>query len=283
MNNEDENIAKINSENIELENKVREFEEANKLIRETTGADDINEICQKFSNLRETKDKLKKERKELEKTCEILNKKKDELALELNIIKYQGQDDITRKEIEDNEKTADRTFKACEDSKVKLKRAEKLTNDVKAGVGMITNILKTKIFEEIFLDDKTFSDKEIGYKQAYRDVISQDDKEMRWLLNRILEVSEFVYSKYKTAKENDPIDDAETKLNRKEENDLEQIYLHQSIESINNSGSNNEDDDIDNKDFGFRTDRLGNMRNQTADPRLKRNNKITLKAIDKRK
>lgn len=90
-----------NSQNIELEKKVKEYEDADKLVRETTGADDINEICQKFSNLRETKDKLKKERKELEKMLENLTKKKDELAFELNNLKYQGQDEITRKEIED--------------------------------------------------------------------------------------------------------------------------------------------------------------------------------------
>jgi hypothetical protein len=90
-----------NNVNNELEKRVREYEEADKLIRETTGADDINEICQKFSNLRETKDKLKKERKDLEKLCDTLNKKKDELVTELNKLKYQGQDEITRKEIED--------------------------------------------------------------------------------------------------------------------------------------------------------------------------------------
>ncbi len=90
-----------NQHNNELDIRVKEYEEADKLIRETTGADDINEICQKFSNLRETKDKLKKERKDLEKLCESLAKKKDELGAELNKLKYQGQDEITRKEIED--------------------------------------------------------------------------------------------------------------------------------------------------------------------------------------
>jgi len=90
-----------NSHNKELELEVQKYEQADKMVRETTGADDINEICQKFSNLRETKDKLKKERKDLEKMFESLTKKKDELVLELNNLKYQGQDEITRKEIED--------------------------------------------------------------------------------------------------------------------------------------------------------------------------------------
>ena len=284
MNNEDENIMKITNENIELDNKVKEFEEANKLIRETTGADDINEICQKYSNLRETKDKLKKERKELEKTCEILSKKKDDLAFELNLLKYQGQDDITRKEIEDNEKTADRTFKACEDSKLKLKKAEKLSNDVKAGFGMIVSLLRSKIFEEIFSDDKNFTERELPYRQAYREIVNSDDLEMRHLLNKCQEVCEFVFARFKYMKENYPVDEGEARLNRKEENDLEQVYLHQSIESMNNSGSNNEDDDIDNKDYGFKSERAQiALRSNTADQRFKRNTKITLKPIDKRK
>lgn len=90
-----------NSQNKELEIEVQKYEQADKMVRETTGADDINEICQKFSNLRETKDKLKKERKDLEKMFESLTKKKDELVFDLNNLKYQGQDEITRKEIED--------------------------------------------------------------------------------------------------------------------------------------------------------------------------------------
>jgi hypothetical protein len=100
-NSSEESFNFKNTHSNELDRRVREYEEADKLIRETTGADDINEICQKYSNLRETKDKLKKERKELEKMCDTLTKKKDDLAGELKKLKYQGQDEITRKEIED--------------------------------------------------------------------------------------------------------------------------------------------------------------------------------------
>ncbi len=97
----EESINMKNNRNSELERQVKEFEEADKLIRETTGSDDINDICQKFSNLRETKEKLKKERRDLEKQCEHLAQKKERLVTELNKLKYQGQDEITRKEIED--------------------------------------------------------------------------------------------------------------------------------------------------------------------------------------
>lgn len=277
--NDDENLAKINNEKIELENKVKEFEEANKLIRETTGADDINEICQKYSNLRETKDKLKRERKDLERLCEILTKRKDDLANELNILKYEGQDDATRKEIEENEKTVDRTIKACEESKTKLKKAEKLTNDVRAGIGTITNLLQTKIYEEVFNDDKNFTEKENSSKQAYKDMTSIGDSDLRLLLTKTIEVSEYIFQRYKFFKENFPTDESENKLNRKEENDLEQIYLQQSMESLDNSLSANEDDGLDNKEYGFNNNNA--IRSNTADPRIKKN-RISLRAKDKK-
>lgn len=59
-----------------IEAKVKELEEKDKIVRETTGADDINEICQKFSNLTETKENLKNEQKELEKMLKSLKEKK---------------------------------------------------------------------------------------------------------------------------------------------------------------------------------------------------------------
>lgn len=90
-----------NNSAIDLENRLKAYEEADKQIKEVTGADDINEICQKFSNLKETKEKLKKEKKDLEKLKDNLGKKKEELVIELNKLKYQGQDEISRKEIED--------------------------------------------------------------------------------------------------------------------------------------------------------------------------------------
>lgn len=96
-----ESVNYATAHNDELNERYKEYQEADAKIKETTRADDINEICQKYSNLRETKDKLKKEKKELEKLCESLAKKKEDLGNELKKLKYQGQDEITRKEIED--------------------------------------------------------------------------------------------------------------------------------------------------------------------------------------
>lgn len=259
---------------------MKEFEEANKLIRETTGADDINEICQKYSNLRETKDKLKKEKKDLERLCDTLSKKKDELALELKTLKYKGQDEITRKEIDDNEKTVERNIKDCEEMKNKLKKSEKLLTDLRAGIGNINEILKSKVFEEIFTDEKNFSEKENDYKLAYKDLILMPEKDSAVLLSKVKLVSDYLFQRYKFFKENFPSEDVE-KLNRKDENELEQIYLHHSSNESEDSYSGNDDEGIDNKDYAFNKDKLNPIfRSQTADP--KKRNKITLRAIDKK-
>ena len=50
-----------------LEKLVKDLEEKDKLVLETTGADDINVKCQKISNLRETKENLKNEQKNWKK------------------------------------------------------------------------------------------------------------------------------------------------------------------------------------------------------------------------
>ena len=171
---------------------------------------------------------------------------------------------------------------------MKLKNSEKLINDVKAGVNTITYILKEKIFDEIFSDDKNFTEKDNISRHAYREVfLNSEDKELRFLLNKIQEVSDFIYSKYKISIENDYYEDPNKKLTQKEENELEQIYLKQSVESLDDSVSNNEDDDLDDKEYNFKSDKLNNnynfnFRSQTADPKFRRN-KVTLKAIDKKK
>ena len=83
----------------------------------------------------------------------MLNKKKDDLVHELNKLKYQGQDEITRKEIEDvipnltfqNEKIAERTMKTCDETRNKLKKGENLMVDIRAAINMISEMLKSRI------------------------------------------------------------------------------------------------------------------------------------------
>lgn len=228
--------------NSDLERQVREFEEADKLIRETTGADDINEICQKFSNLRDTKEKLKKEKKDLEYMCESLSIKKDEITKELNKLKYQGQDEVTRKEVEDviiycnlqNEEQAEKTLKGCEQARQNLKMSEKLIVDIRAAITMITGLLKTRNvkfklkiqFEEFFNDERNFQEKDIVYKQAYFDMYNSTEKDMRQIVIYVTEICEYLYQRYLLNKDSFPqFDINEPYLNRREENGIIIIFI----------------------------------------------------------
>ena len=140
-NNQNENQQTIsddkpqnNKDISKIESLVKELEEKDKIVRETTGADDINEICQKFSNLTETKENLKNEQKELEKMLKSLKEKKENLIDELKDLKFKSQNEITRKEIEEREKEVEKYMNLCEESRQKLRKQNKLFVDISTGI-----------------------------------------------------------------------------------------------------------------------------------------------------
>jgi hypothetical protein len=128
----------------ELEKRLKAYDDADKKIRDETGTGDINEICQKYSNLKETKEKLESEMRSLEILFENLKHKKDYLTRELNKLKFQGEKSISTKQIEENELLADRALKQCEESRSNLKIIEKLLVDIIAGTDTIMLVLKNK-------------------------------------------------------------------------------------------------------------------------------------------
>ena len=154
-NNQNENQQTIsddkpqnNKDISKIESLVKELEEKDKIVRETTGADDINEICQKFSNLTETKENLKNEQKELEKMLKSLKEKKENLIDELKDLKFKSQNEITRKEIEEREKEVEKYMNLCEESRQKLRKQNKLFVDISTGIETLLSILSHKNFEE---------------------------------------------------------------------------------------------------------------------------------------
>lgn len=253
----DEKVT-MNKDN-DLEREVKRFEEADKLIRETTGADDINEICQKFSNLRETKENLKNEKKELEKMCDSLTKKKEDLSKELNRLKYQSQDEITRKEIEDHERTAEKTLTACDLARQKLKKEEKLIVDLRSGIETICIVLQDKLFENVFNEDLIRSENDIPIKDEYLFVIRNrnNESELKNTLAKMNELFKVLQQRVNYIRENYHFEAEENKLDRKEENEIENLYLEQKVESNENSEYGPEEDidpELPNKDQGVRND-----------------------------
>jgi hypothetical protein len=218
-----------------LEAKVKELEEKDKIVRETTGADDINEICQKFSNLTETKDNLKNEQKELEKMLKSLKEKKEEMIQELKELKFTSQNEITRKQIEENEKKAEKCMNLCEDSRQKLRKQNKLFVDISTGIDTLLLILSHKNFEDA-IKNKIINDKdaenEDDFNQKYQDLIKsihntdkEKDKNIIEKLKKLNEILKVIDESCNVIKAHYRFDEEIEKLVRKEENEIENIYI----------------------------------------------------------
>ena len=282
----------------ELEKKVKDLEEADKLIRETTGADDINEICQKYSNLLETKENLKNEKKDLEKMFNGLKYKHEILSNELKKLKYSSQDEITRKEIEDHEKIAEKTLANCELVRQKLRKQEKLMIDLTTGINGLIEILSNKIFEENFNDEYKKNEDDIPLKQVYYDLFhpkkeeenkkekSEEEKkdkkaqELKHNLSLMNDLFKHIEERSIEIRHKYHYDEEEKKLDKKEENEIGNIYIEQKADSNPDSEYGPEEDidpELPNKDNGNRND--FNMRPYSAAPAVR--NKISIQARNK--
>ena len=274
-----------NNRGNELEKKVKDLEEADKLIRETTGADDINEICQKYSNLLETKENLKNEKKDLEKMFLNLKNEHERLSKELKELKYSSQNEVTRKEIEDHEKTAEKTLANCELSRQKLKKSEKLMIDLRTGISTLIDILKNnKIFEETFNNSNEeieVDNKVVLLKDFYYGLFKLNTKEeLKNILENMNHLFKYIEKECIRIKQNYHYDEEEKKLDKKEENEIGNIYIEQRVDSNPDSEYGPEEDidpELPNKDNGNQND--FNMRPYSAAPGKR--NKISIQARNK--
>lgn len=67
---------------------------------------------------------------------------------ELKELKFTSQNEITRKQIEENEKKAEKCMNLCEESRQKLRKQNKLFVDISTGIDTLLLILSHKNFEE---------------------------------------------------------------------------------------------------------------------------------------
>ena len=274
-----------------LEAKVKELEEKDKIVRETTGADDINEICQKFSNLTETKDNLKNEQKELEKMLKSLKEKKEEMIQELKELKFTSQNEITRKQIEENEKKAEKCMNLCEDSRQKLRKQNKLFVDISTGIDTLLLILSHKNFEDA-IKNKIINDKdaenEDDFNQKYQDLIKsihntdkEKDKNIIEKLKKLNEILKVIDESCNVIKAHYRFDEEIEKLDRKEENEIENIYIDAQDEPDEDDEYEPEEDlvpEISTKD-GRKTEYESGMRPYSSIPSKPK--RIAISAKDK--
>jgi hypothetical protein len=91
--------------------------------------------------------------------------------------------------------------------------------DIRAGINTLVDIIKNKIFEEIYSDESNFSDKEIIYRQAYSELANSSSSDLRHYLSKLNDISDFLYGKFKNFSDNYEFDE-DRELNLKEDNGM---------------------------------------------------------------
>ena len=228
----------------ELIEKVAKLEECDKMVRETTGADDINEICQKFSNLRETNENLINRQKELNKELEELKEKKNALSAQLNILKYSSNEEISRKEIEDHEKNSEKCLQDCEKLRQKYRKHDKLFIDIKSGIDTLITILSHKTFEDVIRKELKNDELNNRYKKLCKSSTQNPNIDLKELIEDLIYICSKIENHCSIIRHEHHLDEELNKLERKEENEIENIYIDQQVES-NDDSEYGDDEDID--------------------------------------
>lgn len=84
--------------------KVQDYEEAMRRIKDATGVIDINEIIQKFATQEDTYNNLLELKAEHERRILNLNDEKVELKGNVDKLRYEGIENMTRKQVDEVEK-----------------------------------------------------------------------------------------------------------------------------------------------------------------------------------
>ncbi|EAR88638.1 hypothetical protein TTHERM_00187170 (macronuclear) [Tetrahymena thermophila SB210] len=137
------NLNELNNPQIEPQNhqdatfqrqKLNDYDEAFRKLYEATGVTDVNEIIQKFTTQDETSKSLKDLQREYQDTIDDKKKQRDDLKAGLNALKYEGNENPNRKQLDEIEKNVNNAVNKCDKAKLKYERVSKILVDVKAGI-----------------------------------------------------------------------------------------------------------------------------------------------------
>ena len=138
------NNAFADQKNKEEKQKIKDYEEAFRRIKEATGVHDVNEIIQKFSTQEETSENLENLRKEHQAKLESLNEIKADLKKRVEGLKYQNKGEVdSRKQLEELEEKLAKAMKKYEKSKAKYQKTTESILDTKAGIEHIAEMLES--------------------------------------------------------------------------------------------------------------------------------------------
>ena len=138
------NNAFADQRNKEEKQKIKDYEEAFRRIKEATGVKDVNEIIQKFSTQEETLENLENLRKEHQNKLETLNEKKASLKKRVEGFKYHNKGEVeSRKQLEELEEKFAKIMKKYQKSKAKYQKIVSIIQDAKAGIEHIAEMLES--------------------------------------------------------------------------------------------------------------------------------------------
>merc|ERR1719378_1301456 len=94
--------------------KLADYEEAFRKIYEATGVSDVNEIIQKYTAQEETNKSLNDLKQEYMEKIEYLTNERSRIRSELNTLKYEGGENMSRKQLDEIESNVNNVSNKCE-------------------------------------------------------------------------------------------------------------------------------------------------------------------------
>jgi len=123
--------------------KLKDYDEAFRRIYEATGVSDVNDIIQKYTTQDETSKSLNDLKQEYLEKIEYLNNEKARIRAELNTLKYEAGENLSRKQFDEIENNVNEVSNKCERARLKYERVSKVLINAKAGIEHLAHKLET--------------------------------------------------------------------------------------------------------------------------------------------
>jgi len=123
--------------------RLKDYDEAFRRIYEATGVTDVNDIIQKYTTQDETSKSLNDLKQEYLEKIEYLNNEKGRIRSELNTLKYEGGENMSRKQFDEIESNVNNVSNKCERARLKYERISKILINAKAGIEHLAHKLET--------------------------------------------------------------------------------------------------------------------------------------------
>merc|ERR1712072_593119 len=122
--------------------RMQDYEEAFRRIKEATGVSDVNEVIQKFLTQEDTQNNLMNLTRENQNRIETLNEERRRLKAQVEELKFSSNGNIGRRQVVDDFEThLTEAANKCERNRGKFERMAKVLINVKAGVDHLADKL----------------------------------------------------------------------------------------------------------------------------------------------